>query len=308
MQKYICPKCNEELEVIAELFLKCSCGFNTTKEDYIKQNNHWLTNIANDNTLWHKDIFDANIPIISHEYKRLYNLCEEKQSYGMLLEIKDIFEVVLKFPTLIVASMLYKKRDGLGDDESKLLIAMLEKQLSLGTWETLANSAKKLSIDDNLKQWLENITTIFNKKAITNWRNEEIGHGALSLEENEKFKNDIEEKVKILKEFFETNMIFMQEIKNDNYQQIINKSIFFKKDDEGFLHFFDSFSVWNKKTSRIEYQNGTLQKQIEDKILQLSNEFNIQKDENMLDECAEDDMRDALSQEIFEKLLNVDDL
>jgi len=306
--EYICPECGKEL-VESGKFFECidedNCGYRIKKEKLIIKNAHWLEKIANDEKLWQKDIFDANIPIISNEYKRLYNLCKDKQSYGMLLEIKDIFEILIKFPTLLVASIVYEKQDKT-DEETKLLISMLEKALSLGDWKSLSQTAKELNVDNTLTKWLKDIVDIFDKKQITNWRNTEIGHGALSLEESKAFQKDIIKKLTIIKTFFDNNFKILRLLNDEKYHNMIDNSIFFIKDQKDYIHFFDSY-YRNQKTSRIDYANGTYIKKIEEKFIQLANSFNIEKKDNLLDDCADDSIRDAQAQKIFEKLQNIDD-
>jgi len=315
---FMCPKCNKVLKIIADKFLECSCGYDKSIKDYNaeqdilkKQNQHWLTNIYEDESLWCKDIFETDFPIISHEYKRLYSLCKEKQSYGMLLEIKDIFEILIKFPSLLVASNIYmkNKNDGYSNDETMLLKVMLEKQLSLGTWEELSKTALEISENENLKSWLFDIREKFKEtkkyKGITNWRNSEIGHGALSLDESKEFQNDIKEKIQRLKEFFDKNIKTLQDIFiSDEFKKSIN-TIFFKKDENNHIYFFDSYGY--NKTSRVDYINGRLSKKYENEINNLASKLEIDTKNNILDNCAESKTRDALAQKIFENLQKVND-
>jgi len=302
-----CPDCGSKIKESTKFF-ECvddeECGYRISKVKFQKQNQHWLQTTIEDENLWYKPIFDADIPIISAEYKRLYDLCENKQSFGMLLEIKDIFEILIKFPTLLTASAISLK-SSYSDEESKLLIAMLERQLSLGTWvEKLAPNSNKLKFDDSISLWLTNITKVFASNSITRWRNEEIGHGALSLDETDKFQEDIKSKLSILKNFFEENIKNITMLKEPKYQELM-ESIYFEKDSNNNIHFFDSYGYG--KTSRVDYRNGTYSKKIENQFTSLANGLSITQSTNRLDGCADSGVREAVVQKMFDELHKVDD-
>ena len=307
-----CPECGSKIEDDTKYYTCLddkgkNCDYRISKVKFKKQNQHWLKTTIDDEALWYKPIFDADIPIISAEYKRLYELCEEKQSFGMLLEIKDIFEILIKFPTLLTVSAIYQK-NAFNEVESKLLISMLEKQLSLGTWATLASTAKGLQDDSFLKSWLSNITKVFNNHSITQWRNEEIGHGALSLDETSKFQEDIKSKLSILKIFFEENISTLFSLKESNYQELM-ETIFFEKDEQSNIYFFDSYDSYakKKKTSRVDYKNGIYCKKIENEFTSLANSLSISESTNRLEGCADSGIREATAQKMLEELHKVDD-
>ena len=304
MKNIKCPHCTLDLQENGN-FMECpddeNCGYRISKVKLKKQNQHWLINILEDNNLWAKEIFDLNLPIISNEYKRLYTLCKEKQSYGMFLEIKDIFEVLIKFPILLVVSKIdYNQANA---NETQFLTTMLEKQLSLGDWSNLARQAHNITNDKNLKMWLKNILATFNKNNILAWRNEEIGHGALGLDETKEFQNDIEKKLQSFKYFFDRNRENLESsLKTDEYLD----SIFFEN-IEKYLYFFDSFNIRNKKTSRLDYIQGNLQKRVEQEFINLSEMLHITEGINKLEQSAEDTIIFNASTEILENLQRVDD-
>lgn len=87
------------------------------------------TNELGSSELWHTKAFDTYPAVVAHEYWRLYDLLNEEQIYGALLQVKDLFEVILKLPVLAGASILFKKERN--SQENKLLLTLLEKPLSL---------------------------------------------------------------------------------------------------------------------------------------------------------------------------------
>ena len=89
-------------------------------------------------------------------YSDLYDLMEEGNVYGSLLQIKDLYETILKMPVL--AALVYicgTNKEALLSD-SDLLEKWIPKALSLGSWDSLGaaiinkNKKKQYSIPDVL--------------------------------------------------------------------------------------------------------------------------------------------------------------
>lgn len=138
---------------------------------------------------------------------------ERGQVYGAVLQLKDLLEVLIKFPVLLTTAQIYHKQGGRSASENKLLAALLQKSLSLGDWDRIANTLKKSSLAPSpLHRILEHICTIYNKYQITNWRNTEIGHGALAFAEDEKFQQDLKEKVELIAQHLSEYAICYQNI------------------------------------------------------------------------------------------------
>lgn len=131
-------------------------------------------------------------------------MIQNSQICGALLQVKDLFEVLLKLPVIIAAvTLLDRDRN---QTENRILLALLEKLLSLGDWEAIARQVYNQlefptgteSIEENLKAVLD----LFAKNNIVKWRNEVIGHGALSLNEFDDVGQDLAKLLKVLKSFF----------------------------------------------------------------------------------------------------------
>ncbi|MCB1316287.1 MAG: hypothetical protein KDK27_10060, partial [Leptospiraceae bacterium] len=155
--------------------------------------------------LWYSAAFEAYPAVIAHEYWRLYDLLENKQVYGALLQIKDLFEVILKLPVLVYAAHLYRKERAPG--ENRLLLALLD-QLSLGTWLGIGRQMyNQLELPDaasDINEHLKAVLDLFEKHKIVSWRNDVIGHGALSLNEAHDLESDIASLLRALRDFFQT--------------------------------------------------------------------------------------------------------
>ena len=73
---------------------------------------HWLEEIALDPALWIPDAENAYPAVIAYEYGRLRNLCREKKPYAVLLCLKDNYETLLKFETLLAFAWVSRKFEG----------------------------------------------------------------------------------------------------------------------------------------------------------------------------------------------------
>lgn len=244
----------------------------------------WTVALTEQEELWERRVFDEHSAIVAHEYDRIHQLLTQNQSYGVVLQIKDLFEVLLKWPVLITISRIFQKKE-YAPKEIQLLVKILEKPLSLGDWESIARSIKTLeNIPPNLQQLLEQTLTFFNKNGLVNWRNEKIGHGALAFDHNDEFREDIKQKLKIIKQFFCDTYPLAQSIefhlKTDNEQHKLHGKDILQKlsqvdgelgitiENESFslspfilkegseIYFFDTFYARKQKAAILDYTQG----------------------------------------------------
>ncbi|TVR67353.1 MAG: hypothetical protein EA420_00605, partial [Candidatus Competibacteraceae bacterium] len=149
---------------------------------------------------WVETVADAWPGPIAHEYQRLRQLLEQGQIVAAIFQLKDLAEVLVKFPALVMARDLIAH----GDPEAARAArrALFGGALSMGHWVNVivreqlmpqvvrlapagglllpelgaafvaANPAGKLASTP----WLETL------KALVNWRNETLGHGAFHLD------------------------------------------------------------------------------------------------------------------------------
>ncbi|OUD13060.1 hypothetical protein [Thioflexithrix psekupsensis] len=151
------------------------------------QNAAWLDTVIND--------YPAPI---AHEYYRLKTVLEEGLLVTAVLQLKDVVEVLIKFPAVVMAQWLLTHQD----DETlkqKTWAILLGKKLSLGDWQRIADElAKELVRCEaleiaSLAQWFRQLPNNSQVKAgrettlqkllkdLIQWRNETVGHGALRL-------------------------------------------------------------------------------------------------------------------------------
>ena len=104
--------------------------------NFVCENPTWIEDLLNDSALWKSIDDDAFPEPISHELLRLRSIFEQHQVFAMVFQIKDVGEVLMKFPVLCSAA--YLKNDVI----TKKLI---KKPLSLGDWQGIASELLKHS-------------------------------------------------------------------------------------------------------------------------------------------------------------------
>jgi tetratricopeptide (TPR) repeat protein len=135
---------------------------------------------------------------IAHEYQRLRQLLEQGQIVAAIFQLKDLAEVLVKFPALVMARDLIEHGDPAAARAARRALfggalsmghwvnAIVREQLApqvlrladrlllpeLGAGFVTANPAGKLTSTP----WLETL------KGLVNWRNETLGHGAFHLD------------------------------------------------------------------------------------------------------------------------------
>ncbi|MDA2190719.1 hypothetical protein PDN08_23820 [Bacillus cereus] len=211
--------------------------------------------------------------LIFHEFHRLNELLEAKQLYGVFLQIKDVYEIIVKYPVLYYVCLL-KKQKSMLDNEQILIHNMLSQVLSLGHWEIALKKISdilKMQIVKNPEfeaiEIIANIVwKIYKDNEIVKWRNDYIGHGALGNAEKEDFKEMLHKHLYILENFFIQKNIqkaFQQltYVLQQNgvklrleKKQVLEKAYLGKK--ENHLLLFDGFYSNKKITGFLDYLNG----------------------------------------------------
>jgi hypothetical protein len=246
---------------------------------------HFFRSLSENEQLWFKPAFQTSTSVIAHEYARLYHLLQEEQSFGAMLQMKDLMEVLLKFPVLLCVSHIYSLRDR-SSEETKVLVAMLEKALSLGDWERIARSLANLdSTHQTLKKLLKRTLELYSKEQVVNWRNVNLGHGALSFDVDTEFRKDIKQKLKGLKNYFKDTIEWDKQIQlylnqNGNEYRLSGEEAMFhiEKDtadvsvrfpnhhtvplfpfilsNDHSIYFFDTYYSYKDKTMMLDYTKG----------------------------------------------------
>ncbi|MFO1419572.1 MAG: SAM domain-containing protein [Candidatus Competibacteraceae bacterium] len=136
---------------------------------------------------------------IAHEYHRLRELLTEGHIVPAIFQLKDLVEVLIKFPALVMARDLLQHGDEEASRDARR--ALFGERLSLGTWlagvrDKIAPQVRRLAPGGPLL--LPELGSVFattqqrGKDApppwcetlarLVNWRNDQLGHGAFRLD------------------------------------------------------------------------------------------------------------------------------
>ena len=113
----ICSNCQEELSFSGGVFCCPVCG------------RDWSEILLDGNKYYDSAIEREYNSIIAYEYAIFKDLIKNKQIYGLLFQVKDVYEVITRIPVLITASFFFNnpalRNDGVNDF---FLVNMLRKR------------------------------------------------------------------------------------------------------------------------------------------------------------------------------------
>lgn len=175
-----------------------SCNFLQPKENGKKDP---FEEMLRDSSIWNaKTLADAP-SVISYKYSQLKKLAEERSYYGVMMAVKDCFEVIVRFYVLCGCAI---SRDRGSEDVVKVLCSP-EISLSFGDWvNTLTTSAiKYFGKNSFLGNILQQIRSFYNAHNIVRWRNDYVGHGALIDASSFSYRQELSDKIRELSQIFD---------------------------------------------------------------------------------------------------------
>ena len=203
-----CPECQSDAVIVVtrlNLFVCKDCGHDWTAEAPAsraagdvsiceadsKAARDFCKNLAA-SAIWVARVAEEWPAPIAHEYHRLREILEEGRIVSAVLQLRDLAEVLIKFPCLVMARWVMEEST---DEDLKRRVekGLLSKPLSMGDWHNLAGNVLSKGLVNapfplmtRLAGWLrtpKGDATEVNKLLgkLNKWRNEEIGHGALKL-------------------------------------------------------------------------------------------------------------------------------
>ena len=193
----ICPQCRQ------------------SKLALIDQSDSWLSALAQDESVWYMPAFTEFPIVIAHEYNRLRVMCQDDEPYGILLQLKDTIEVVLKFEMLIACA--WADNAAIPNFQQEVSCLLTTPALSLGAWQQIAKKAVDFLRDKqdlavsgtgaHICELLDILSSSYDSAhsdglGLIRWRNERIGHGALGFSNDANFQNDFILRLKDLKTLF----------------------------------------------------------------------------------------------------------
>ncbi|MBE6093945.1 MAG: hypothetical protein E7199_00530 [Schwartzia succinivorans] len=181
-------------------------------ENEIRQNTDWLQELADDASLWEERAYEEMPAVIAHEYKRLHELAKDGNVYGTMLQLRDVFELSLKYPFLIGLCILQSS----GNSEAgalyrEFMSKFFSESMTLGKW---FESVRKLNeqnqyLPEALAKIIKKTISLYGNNhvigeyhGVINWRNDTIGHGALRLEADEAIRSEMRALLQMLKNYF----------------------------------------------------------------------------------------------------------
>ena len=176
------------------------------------RSNQWLIDI------WSKEYAQAkkldSIPsMLYYSYDQLMELIKDGQVYGALLQIKDVFEQLYKIPIVMALIILdtesqYKDKK----EYSDIIKAAIGSPMSMGQWDALAStiikSSKSITLPETIINILKRTRSLYRTEIsptvpdIINWRNNTIGHGVLKFEDDPLYREEINNLLEMLREYF----------------------------------------------------------------------------------------------------------
>ena len=171
----------------------------------------WLRSLAQKNEFWYDKMVDNYPEQLCWLYARLHSLAKDGIIYGFFLELRDIFEGMIRW--YVLTGIAYAEHL-----EKKRMVALLcapNRSLSFGDWVNVF--PRKLAEDDQigsspLGNLLAALEQLYNKEGIVRWRNEAIGHGALQQDTSESFQISLEKNILTLKQCLESNAMLARQI------------------------------------------------------------------------------------------------
>lgn len=331
-----CQICGSEMELWNNSKWICT---NTNCDNTVLVNSAaWYEKLAEDVTLWNDSILNQAPSVIAYEYFILRDMLKKGAVSGIILQLKDAFEVALKFPVLVVLSDAFsdKSRKNFYKD---ILFDLTCKLPSLGDWHAAAQKLLNTGAvqDNDLKNILKDICKVYERNGIVNWRNATIGHGAFTSTENENFRNDLISKIKILAEHLKrceeiyTKMRLQVKCRGkyisltghnkardikynacDLYVRISDKKPLpliplIRNIDKG-VYFFDSYISRKNQTAYLDYISGNKLMNVDETISKLYKNLMTSLHVEQTDISAEMDIRGRRSEEAVEEILKPNNL
>ena len=190
-----CPVAGERLlPVVAEaLHFECPECHGALEPD---GHHPWSLTIADEPRFWPEREYVQLPFFVAAEIERLRELFKTDQSYGAILQIRDVLEVLLKLPVLLAASRILSREDP-SAGERDFLYALIEKALTLGDWHRISGLAMAADVrmPSAIRRVIADMEKLFRDHQVPHWRNETIGHGALGFDTDAELRSELESKV-----------------------------------------------------------------------------------------------------------------
>ena len=188
----------------------------------------WLKVIAENEDYWANNVFSDYPTVIALEYDDLRELAGNGQIQGVVDQLRDLYEKLMKYPAILTLCYLQEKSNNnkfLRTIYYDTISEWISKEQSTGDWNNLIRDLARINqkvkdkiVPEPLVVILKETYKLLNKpirpksKSVQyanfcNWRNDVIGHGALRDVKNENQREEIVIMLNALKEYFQKEMI-----------------------------------------------------------------------------------------------------
>lgn len=170
--------------------------------------------------VWETDAYLNYPSVIAHEYWRMYDLWSKENYLALQFKTKDTIESIIKYVVLSVCAWCHDK--DIQGRQNSYEMELVRKPLAMGDWLPLARLIIQFldigkrgnnphQLPDCLRFPLLDIIAWDNRYKLVNWRNENIGHGALGFQDSAQFQEDLCEKIDCVTAFLRDEKGYFQE-------------------------------------------------------------------------------------------------
>lgn len=275
----------------------------------------WNKKLCDKYKNWNEENSTKIPQIIRNEYLRIFELLSNGHVYGAFYHIKDTFEIVIKFLVLTVISEMLEDSN-ISEDNSDIIFKLFEKPLGLGDWKIISKLVEDKSKYRELNDLICAINKIYDRKKITKWRNDCIGHSSLPDADSKAFIKDVSEKLEILNSYFQKQIINYSSIEykitNNNLtfeykNNLVFNFKYFLLIDNGQVFIFDSYINKKKKTMFLNYSNGLKFENESKDILELVEQLQFDSNKRVFKSNIEDEVFLVREDNIIKEISKIKD-
>ena len=175
--------------------------------------NQWLRDLGNDDSLWPSEYREVLPSAVNFEYDYLRALAKDGNVFGVLLQIRDVFETLMKIPCVMGMIIIDENDNEISKGYLEIMDGVLNKKgMTIGDWDMIAgllrNKKYGFQLPVSLLRILNRTRSLYDEpigpeeKNIKKWRNDTVGHGALRFENDRIYEEEVRDILNLLKEYF----------------------------------------------------------------------------------------------------------
>ena len=101
--------------------------------------NQWLRDLGNDNSLWPSEYREVLPSAVNFEYDYLRALAKDGNVFGVLLQIRDVFETLMKIPCVMGMIIIDENDNEISKGYLEIMDGVLNKKgMTIGDWDMIA--------------------------------------------------------------------------------------------------------------------------------------------------------------------------